>query len=170
MSRTIDTSKGVGLRAGRPRAIVSRSAHAGSAHRFANKTQAKRLKFGKSVVARVKRSLTPREIAILKKLVRATEDASFAAPSTQSQRLRFGSVTIEGGVPSADVVERNVATGQSALKRGLAALVRPGVTLPRGDGVPIYRADLNDPTILIRELDGRQERGTFADGEFKVVK
>jgi hypothetical protein len=52
----------------------------------------------------------------------------------------------------------------------LSALVNPGVKLPRGKGVPIYRADPNDPTILIRELNGRDERGTLVDGEFKIAK
>ena len=84
--------------------------------------------------------------------------------------LSFGSVTIEGRAPTSATIERNISLGQSALKRGLTAFVKPGVKIPRGKGVPIYRADPNDPAILIRELNGRHERGRFARGEFKLAK
>ena len=88
----------------------------------------------------------------------------------KTDKVRFGSVTITGGAPAAAIVKRNVALGQSALKRGFVAFARPGVKLPRGKGVPKYRADPNDPTILIRELNGRDERGTLADGKFKIAE
>jgi hypothetical protein len=88
----------------------------------------------------------------------------------RAPNVRFGSVTVKGPVPDAETVKRNVASGQSALKRALAALSKPGIKLPRNKGVPLYRADPEDPTILIRELNGREERGTLADGEFKTSK
>jgi hypothetical protein len=88
----------------------------------------------------------------------------------KTYKVRFGSVTIRGGAPAAAVVRRNVALGQSALKRGFVAFAKPGVKLPRSKGVPKYRADPNDPTILIRELNGRDERGTLADGKFKIAE
>ncbi len=88
----------------------------------------------------------------------------------KTKKVRFGSVTIKGPVPDAETVKRNVASGQSALKRALAALSKPGIKLPRNKGVPLYRADPENPTILIRELNGREERGTLADGEFITSK
>ena len=96
---------------------------------------------------------------------------AFRGPShAKTQKLRFGSVTIEGGAPSSATVKHNISLGQSALERGFKALVKPGVKLSRGKGIPIYRADPNDPRILIRELNGRDERGALVDGEFKIVK
>ncbi len=95
---------------------------------------------------------------------------SIASTRGKTYKVRFGSVTIRGGAPAPATVKRNIALGQSALKRGLDALAKPGVKLPRSKGVPKYRADPNDPTILIRELNGRDERGTLADGEFKIAE
>jgi hypothetical protein len=95
-------------------------------------------------------------------------DLSTTAPT--SSIVSFGSVTIQGDPPAPEVFERNVAAGQAALKRVLAALSKPGITLDRVKGVPYYHYDSDDPAVLIRELDGRVQRGTFADGEFKPTE
>jgi hypothetical protein len=84
--------------------------------------------------------------------------------------VRFGSVTIKGGAPAPATVKHNLKLSQAALKRGLNAFAKPGVKLPHGKGIPKYRADPDDPAILIRELNGHDERGTLADGEFKIAK
>jgi hypothetical protein len=93
-----------------------------------------------------------------------------AGPSPEDNSVSFGSVTVKGRGPAPATVKRNIASGQSALERSLSALIKPGVKLPRVKNIPMYRADPNDPTILIRELNGRDERGTLTGGEFKIAK
>jgi hypothetical protein len=88
----------------------------------------------------------------------------------KTETLHFGSVTVKGGAPAPATAKRNISLGQSALKRGLTALVKPGVTLSRSKGVPKYHVDPNDPTTLIRELNGRHERGVLTGGTFKAAK
>jgi len=36
-------------------------------------------------------------------------------------------------------------------------------------GVPYFRADPDDPTVMIRDLDGVEERGQLVQGEFVPV-
>jgi hypothetical protein len=108
--------------------------------------------------------------AAAKEQLPALVTLNVAGPSPEHSSVAFGSVTVKGGGPAPATVKHNIASGRSALKRGLSALIKPGVKLPRGKGIPIYHADPNDPTILIRELNGRDERGTLVDGEFKIAK
>lgn len=90
--------------------------------------------------------------------------------SSKRATVTFGSVTIKGSNLPAEEMQRNVASGHAALKRAAKAFVKAGVTLRRGRNVPLYRADPKEPRILIRELNGRSERGTFVGGEFKLAE
>jgi hypothetical protein len=67
-------------------------------------------------------------------------------------------------------MQHNIASGNSALGRAASAFVKPGVKLSRGKNIPFYRADPREPRILIRELNGRSQRGTLVDGEFKPAE
>ena len=80
--------------------------------------------------------------------------------------LQFGSVRAEAVAPHPDVKGANIAAGQEALKRAKTAFVTTGVSLRHRKSVPTYFADAHDPNILIRRLDGREERGRFVDGAF----
>jgi hypothetical protein len=84
--------------------------------------------------------------------------------------VTFGSVTIKGSRPPVEEMQRNVAPGRAALNRAAKAFVKAGVTLRRGRNIPLYRADPSEPRILIRELNGRSERGTFVGGEFILAE
>jgi hypothetical protein len=94
-----------------------------------------------------------------------------AAPdSAKMTTVTFGSVTVTGPAPSEEVVRENIAAGRRALERALEAFKKPGIRLPRRRNVPLYRADPNEPNILIRELNGREERGTMSEGQFIIAK
>ncbi len=80
--------------------------------------------------------------------------------------LRFGSVEIAGKAPDPLVIEINVESGRRALARAKGAFTNPGIRLYKRKGVPQFRADESEPHVLIRELDGRVERGTIVNGSF----
>ncbi|MGA0599205.1 hypothetical protein ACO2Q3_00710 [Caulobacter sp. KR2-114] len=48
-------------------------------------------------------------------------------------------------------------------------LRKPGVKLRMAKGVPKFYVDEGNPDLIVREVDGKQERGTFEDGKFKAV-
>lgn len=98
------------------------------------------------------------------KTVRSSTD------STKMTTVTFGSVTVTGPAPSEAVVRENIAASRRALEGALDAFKKPGIRLPRRRNVPLYRADPNEPNILIRELNGREERGTMSEGQFIIAK
>ena len=83
-------------------------------------------------------------------------------------RVRFGSVVASATSPKQVELRRNVNTGQAALARATTKIVKAGVSIPARGSVPLYRADPQDPTRLIRELNGKTSTGIFVDGRFKV--
>jgi hypothetical protein len=66
-------------------------------------------------------------------------------------------------------MRRNVTSGQVALARAAPKLVKPGVTVKTLAAVPLFRADPQDPSRLIREINGNKVTGKFVDGKFKVL-
>lgn len=78
----------------------------------------------------------------------------------------FGRVTVSSGKLKEDIVARNVAAGQSALKRAADKLARPGISLRASKGVPLYYVDDARPKQIVRELDGNKAYGTFLNGKF----
>ena len=81
--------------------------------------------------------------------------------------VTFGSVTVRAAVPATADIDRNVASGQSALARARAAMLKPGVRLSTRKDVPLYHVDPDRPDEVIRKLDGKVERGRFVDGAFQ---
>lgn len=63
---------------------------------------------------------------------------------------------------------RNVDLGRVAMKNLKAKLIKPGVRVSHAKSVPLFRADPAQPGRLIRTLNGKDERGAFVDGVFKV--
>ena len=80
--------------------------------------------------------------------------------------MTVGNVTVLVKPPSKAEIRRNIKSGQSAMKRGLKVIAKPGVTLePRT--TPIYYADPEHPGKIIRELNGEKVSGTFSiNGRF----
>ena len=64
---------------------------------------------------------------------------------------------------------RNVDLGQSALKKIKRRLVKPGVKLRGAKSAPLFHADPSNPRQLIRELNGKRDRGVFENGVFKIT-
>lgn len=90
------------------------------------------------------------------------DGTSFATPRV----LRFGAVTVTNAVPDAATLVFNVNAGREALVRAKGALVKPGVKLGHKSEVPKFRVDAQDPTTLIREVNGRTDRGHIVGGTF----
>jgi len=84
------------------------------------------------------------------------------APVTVS----FGSVTVQVIPPTESKRQANIAAGQAALRRGLHALLKPGIKLARKRGVPYYFGIDDRPGWMVQELDGKKTTGRFVDGEF----
>ncbi len=64
---------------------------------------------------------------------------------------------------------RNVDLGRLAMKKLKSRLIKPGVKVSYAKSTPLFRADPAQPGRLIRTLDGKEERGAFVDGVFKVL-
>ena len=84
----------------------------------------------------------------------------------RTRTVRFGSVTASNTVPETAVLVFNVRAGREALERARDAFVNSGVQLKVHKGIPRFRVDAANPKVLIRELDGRTERGWIVDGTF----
>lgn len=84
--------------------------------------------------------------------------------------VTFGSVTMTLVRPSAKVVQRNIEDGQAALRRAKTALVKPGVTITRSKGKPLYFGSSERPDVIIREVDGVRTIGKFTGGRFRTLK
>jgi hypothetical protein len=81
-------------------------------------------------------------------------------------KLRFGLVEARAARPHPDVKSANIASGQEALKRAKKAFTNKGVSLRHRKSVPVFFADPKDPSVLIRRLEGREERGRLVNGAF----
>ena len=88
---------------------------------------------------------------------------------TAQQRISIGNLTLVVPRPTKTQVQENVRQSAEALSRALTRLTRPGIRLRPKRGIPLFQVDENDPDILIRDLDGKRERGTLQDGEFKAI-
>lgn len=86
--------------------------------------------------------------------------------SGRGRRVKFGSVTITAPAPPRASVKRNVELSTQALTRVMKRLGKPGVKLRPKRGVPLYYLDGDDPDVVIRKLNGREQRGTIEGGEF----
>ncbi|HEX7818998.1 MAG TPA: hypothetical protein VF463_00110 [Sphingobium sp.] len=97
---------------------------------------------------------------------RITIDLAAGTSFAQPRVLRFGAVTVSNAAPDVDTLVYNVKAGRDALGRVRDALVKPGVTLGHKSEVPKFRVDAKDPTTLIREVNGRIDRGHIVGGTF----
>lgn len=91
-----------------------------------------------------------------------------AARTRLASTVHFGSAVVSAASPKQVELRRNVTTGQAALARAAIKIVKAGVSLPVGGSVPLYRADPQDPSRLIRDLNGKTSTGVFVGGKFKV--
>ncbi len=87
----------------------------------------------------------------------------------RSRRVKFGSITVSAPAPARELVERNVALSSQALARVAKRLARPGINLRAKKNVALYWLDGDDPDVMIRQLNGKTERGALVDGEFKAI-
>jgi hypothetical protein len=84
----------------------------------------------------------------------------------QTRHLKFGAVTVSNTAPDKATVAANVTAGRDALRRAGEALVKPGVKLQLRPEVPRFRADASERGMLIRELNGTEQRGRIVNGTF----
>jgi len=88
---------------------------------------------------------------------------------SRRKRVTFGSVTVLVDTPTKAEIKKNIEDGQVALARLLERIQTPGVKLKFKKGVPNYYADPEDPSRLIRILNGKKERVIFSEEEGKFV-
>lgn len=87
----------------------------------------------------------------------------------KSRRVRFGDVTVTAPAPSRALVERNVKLSTQALERVAKRLAWPGVVLRAKKNVPLFSVDNDNPDVLIRQRNGKIERGTIVNGTFQAL-
>lgn len=83
--------------------------------------------------------------------------------------VTFGTVTAKRPRVPAVETQRNIEQGRSAFAAAKEVLLKTGVALRARKGVALYRADPVDPQLLVRELDGVQQRGRLVGGHFEAV-
>ena len=115
--------------------------------------------------------------SISRKRVRGTGEASGSAlkmttPIQEEARKTvtvFGSVTLQSIEVSSKVKRRNIRAGQAALERAKKLIITPGVKLKVRKGVPLFHADPEHPSQLVRVLNGKQDKGVFINGKFEII-
>jgi hypothetical protein len=83
--------------------------------------------------------------------------------------VRFGSVHVKVVSPSHEETVRNIEAGKIAFARAKTTLVKPGVRVEAGKGIPLFRADSKNPGTIVRFLNGLEDRGKFVHGVFKPI-
>lgn len=83
--------------------------------------------------------------------------------------INFGEVSVKAASPKVGELRRNVTIGQAAMDRAMPKLVKPGVAFKTAISTPLFRADPQNPSRLIREVNGRVSTGTFVNGKFRAV-
>ncbi len=83
--------------------------------------------------------------------------------------ITFGAVSVNAASPKVGEMRRNITIGQAALARAVPRLAKPGVAVKSVGSIPLFRADPQDPSRLIREVNGKVATGRFVNGKFKVV-
>ena len=86
------------------------------------------------------------------------------------RKMTFGSTTVLIDVPTKAEADKNIKAGQEALARLFERLqTLPGIELTFAKDDPCYYADPENPSRLIRILNGKKERGVFSEEEGKFV-
>jgi hypothetical protein len=96
------------------------------------------------------------------------------ALSAKSGRKRdevfFGTTSVVVPPLKSSEVKRNIKAGQVGLGRALEKIIDAGIELEATKGVPLFHADPAHPGQIIRELNGKRERGVFVKGKFKTIE
>ena len=103
---------------------------------------------------------------------RASGSLKMVGKETVGQRtqIHFGTTIFEAVRPSETQLKKNIAAGRKAMKHLVEALPIVGVEIKRTRKVPLFHVDAQDPTVLIRDLNGKISRGTITKGVFKVLR
>ena len=80
----------------------------------------------------------------------------------------FGGAQLSSARDPRDSME-TFEQSRKAMQELIRRIQRPGIRLPDRKGVPKFYADENNPRVIVRELDGKRERGTFENGQFKAL-
>jgi hypothetical protein len=84
-------------------------------------------------------------------------------------RVKVGDMIVSGDKASAAEVKTAVARSSEALNRLSRVIVEPGVRLSKRKDVPLFSIDPNNPGRVLRELNGRVDRGILENGAFKIL-
>jgi len=90
--------------------------------------------------------------------------------STEKKVIAFGSVTVKVGELNKSELKRNIKAGQTALARAKGKILKPGIKLDLSKEVPIFYAAPDSPDLIIREQDGKKEKGILVKGKFKPCR
>jgi hypothetical protein len=108
--------------------------------------------------------------AAAKKSPQLLIEVAMGSPDLKVRSVRFGGVTASNTSPDAATLVINVKSGSEALGRAKYAFTRPGVKLQHRAEIPTFRVDARNPSVLIRELNGRVERGQIVNGTFVAAE
>lgn len=75
---------------------------------------------------------------------------------------------LEAAVSNSEASRVDLRQNSDVLSKLMTALLSPGVVLEHKRDVPYYSVDGNDPSIVVRLLNGVEERGRMVDGVFKT--
>jgi hypothetical protein len=81
----------------------------------------------------------------------------------------YGAVSIVTRQPSSTELKKNLKESTVVIKRFGERIAKPGVKLPNLVGVPKFSVDSKDASLIVRDLNGKKQRGMFVKGKFKPV-
>lgn len=81
----------------------------------------------------------------------------------------FGSAKLQSTRSAGKISPETLEQSRNAMRQLGDRLLKPGVKIPDRKGVPKFYVDETDPALVVRELDGKRERGRFENGQFKAV-
>jgi hypothetical protein len=84
--------------------------------------------------------------------------------------VQFGAVRVSNNSPDEKTLVVNLKASHEALVRAKDAFITSGVKLSHARSTPKFRVDSSNPKILIREQNGRADRGQIVNGAFVPVE
>ena len=130
------------------------------------------IKGHKGALAKARAALRAKRLreAMTKKGPRLLIEVVNGSPDLEIRSVRFGGVTASNTSPDAATLVINVRSGSEALGRAKYAFTKPGVKLQHRAEVPTFRVDARNPSVLIREVNGRIDRGRIVNGTFVAAE
>jgi hypothetical protein len=85
--------------------------------------------------------------------------------------ISFGNVQVSISPPTPNELKKRIAESNVLVRKIRSAISRPSIKLNIKASIPLYSADVRDPSLIIRKVGTTRTRGRFnSNGKFIRVK